>query len=146
MVTFSHLEVCDKFDRENPFATAYFSKTEKNASLFLSNSMQNRLYTFGLVLRGLDNAENGVKNLFDLSKAQANERLTELFQNQPTEGIECYDITVLEVTDGKFKNVKFGENKLETFHRAFVGTREECLADLKRQFEKAKDEWTMDEA
>ena len=146
MVTFSHLEVCSDFGKDNPFATAYFSKTEKSASLFLSNSMQNRLYTFGLVLRGLDNAETGVKNLFDLSRAQANERLTELFQNQPTDGIECYDITLLEVTDGKYKSVKFDDNELETFHRAFVGTREECLADLKRQFEKAKDKWVLTEA
>lgn len=143
MVTFSHLEVCSDFSKENPFATAYFSKTEKSGSRFVTNSMQNRLYTFGLVCRGL---ESEIPKLWDLSKSQAAERLTELFKDESTEDIECYDITLLEVTENKYRSVKFGDNTLETFHRAFVGTREECLADLRRQFEKGKDEWDLTEA
>lgn len=143
MVTFSHLEVCSDFSKESPFATAYFSKVEKGASHFLTSSMQNRLYTFGLVCRGL---ETEIPKLWDLSRSQATERLTEFFKDESTDGIECYDITLLEVTDGKYKSVNFNDNSLETFHRAFVGTREECLADLKRQFEKNKDEWDLTEA
>lgn len=142
-LTFSHLELCENFGVKNPFATAFFAKNETSNSLFVSASMQTRLYNFGLVLRGY---EVHIKNLWRMTDEEAKEALTELFKDQPTDGINAYDITLLEVTGDVYKSVKFGENTLETFHRAFIGSREECLADLKRQFENDKDDWELEKA
>ena len=144
MLTLSHVILCSEFSKEtNPFATAFFTKSETGNSFFITNSMQSAQYTFGLVLRGIEGAING---FWDSSKSDDDRQklLFDFLKSQPTDGINAYDITVLEVTDNKYKSITFDGNKLETFHRAYIGSRDECLADLKRQFEKNKNEWQME--
>lgn len=147
MTTFSYIKVCSDFSSEKPFATAFFTKSDNNNSLFAQKSMQNNLYTFGLVLRGFDQT---IKDLFTGRLDAVEKELNDVFKDQPTDGIECYDVTVLDVTDGAFKSVKFGEGdeerELQTFHRAYMGTYDECLADLKRQFENNKSAWRLEKA
>lgn len=143
MITLSKVMLCSDFNKkERSFATLFFVKSGKGSKL-ASCALSARAYTFGIDVTGIVSSKFWGKD--------EDEKLAEIKAyfddvNFEEEGLRCYDITVLDVTDGKYKAVNFNENALETFHRAFIGSRDECLSDLKRQFEKNKNDWDLVDA
>lgn len=144
MATLSKIVLCSDFSKSRAFATLFFAKNTNNVlqRVALSN---NSLYSFGVNvdLFGFDDAfyakseSDKVQQIKSVLCPDGNSEMT----------VNLYDITVLEVTDGEYKGVEFAEGQtLETFHRAFLGTKAECLEDLKRQYNKHKNEWKLIQA
>ena len=144
MATLSKIVLCSDFSKTRAFATLFFSKNSSNVlqRVALSN---NSLYSFGVnvELFGFDDA------FFAKSES---DKITQIKSVLCPDGntemqINLYDISVLDVTNGECKGVEFVEGQvMETFHRAFLGTKEDCIADLKRQYEKHKNEWKLIQA
>lgn len=139
MAILQKIVLCSDFSKTRAFATLFFGKNTNNVlqRVALSN---NSLYSFGVNIELFGFSE-------DFFAKSESDKITQI------EGVLCpdgkkemqinlYDVSVLEVTDGTYKGIEFTDGQvMETFHRAFLGTREECVSDLKRQYEKHKSEW-----
>ena len=144
MATLSKIVLCGDFSKSRAFATLFFSKNTNNIlqKVALSN---NSLYSFGINVELFGFTDE----FFAKSEADKIQQIKSVLcpDGNSEMSVNLYDVTVLEVTDGAYKGVEFAEGQtLETFHRAFLGTRAECIEDLKRQYEKHKNEWKLIQA
>lgn len=144
MAILQKIVLCSDFSKSRAFATLFFGKNTNNVlqKVALSN---NSLYSFGVNIELFGFSE-------DFFAKSESDKLAQIEQTLCPDGqkemqINLYDVSVLDVTDGECKAIEFAEGQqLETFHRAFLGTREECLADLKRQYAKHEKEWKLIQA
>lgn len=144
MATLSKIVLCSDFSKSRAFATLFFSKNTSNIlqKVALSN---NSLYSFGVNVELFGFSDD----FFAKSEADKIQQIKSVLcpDGNAEMQINLYDISVLDVTDGECKAIEFAEGQqMETFHRAFLGSRDECLADLKRQYEKHKNEWKLIQA
>lgn len=144
MATLQKIVLCSDFSKSRAFATLFFGKNTNNVlqKVALSN---NSLYSFGVNVELFQFADD----FFAKSEADKIQQIkTALCPDGNAEmQINLYDVTVLEVTDGEYKAIEFTDGQaMETFHRAYIGTREECLSDLRRQYEKHKTDWKLIQA
>lgn len=144
MATLSKIVLCSDFSKSRAFATLFFSKNTNNIlqKVALAN---NALYSFGVNVELFGFTDE----FYAKSEADKIQQIKSVLcpDGNAEMQINLYDITVLEVTDGEFVGVEFVDGQvLQTFHRAFLGTKAECTDDLKRQYQKHKSEWKMIQA
>lgn len=144
MATLSKIMLCSDFSKSRAFATLFFSKNTNNVlqRVALSN---NSLYSFGVNVELFGFTED----FFAKSESDKIAQIKSVLcpDGETEMQINLYDISVLDVTDGECKGIEFAEGQvMETFHRAFLGSKEDCIADLKRQYEKHKNEWKLIQA
>ena len=126
----------NNFSQSSPFASLMFKASE--------NTNEN-LYSFGITIRNLVK-----EDFWDLDEIKQKEiifnQFFALLKDEDLNELNAYDVPVLEVTNGEAKSIRFGANSLETFHRASLVTREECVSDLRNQWLKHKNDWNWEKA
>lgn len=108
-----------------------------------SENTNENLYSFGITIRNLVK-----EDFWDLDEIKQKEiifnQFRDLLKDEDINELNAYDVPVLEVTNGEAKSIRFGANSLETFHRASLVTRDECVSDLRIQWLKHRNDWNWE--